>query len=43
MLNCNAGNVKDLLDFVVNHPRDLAGKRYKLSTVYALWARHGAP
>lgn len=43
MLNCNAGNVKNLVDFVVNHPRDLAGKQYKLSTLYALWAQNGAP
>jgi hypothetical protein len=43
MLNCNAANLNQLVDFVVKYPKDLAGKRYTLSKLYALWVQNGAP
>ena len=43
MLNCNVAHLKNLLDFVIKHPTDLAGRRYMLSTLYVLWVQNGAP
>lgn len=43
MLNCNATNLNHLVDFVVKYPKDLAGKRYTLSKLYALWVQNGTP
>jgi hypothetical protein len=43
METADTANLNRVLDFVVKYPRDLAGKRLKLSTVYALWLQKGTP
>ena len=43
MENCDRTIIKNFLDSVVKNSRNLAGKRRKLSDVYASWARNGTP
>jgi hypothetical protein len=43
METADTADLNRVLDFVVKYPRDLAGKRLKLSTVYALWLQNGTP
>ncbi|HEX7904788.1 MAG TPA: hypothetical protein VF487_13010 [Chitinophagaceae bacterium] len=43
MTKCQPGNVKDFLNYVIARPRLYAGKKWKMSEIFATWLSAGAP
>jgi len=43
MTECKASQVKDLLDYIIARPRLYAGKKWKISEIFATWLTEGAP
>ncbi|MEO7923792.1 MAG: hypothetical protein ABIR30_08935 [Chitinophagaceae bacterium] len=43
MINCQPDEVKDFMNYVIARPRLYAGKKWKISEVFATWAVEGAP
>jgi hypothetical protein len=43
MINCEPADVKNFFDYIIVRPRLYAGKKWKLSEIFATWASSGAP
>jgi hypothetical protein len=43
MANCQPAYVKDFLDYMIARPRLYAGKKWKISEIFATWVSEGAP
>lgn len=43
MTTCNTSQVKDFMDYVIARPRLYAGKKWKISEIFATWLTEGAP
>jgi hypothetical protein len=43
MAECNAGDVRRFLEYVIEHPRLYAGNEWKISEIFATWIKNGAP
>lgn len=43
MADCQVSHVKDFLDYIIARPRLYAGKKWKISEIFATWVSEGAP
>lgn len=43
MADCQPAYVKDFLDYIIARPRLYAGKKWKISEIFATWVSEGAP
>ena len=43
MADCQPGQLKDFMNYVIARPRLYAGRKWKLAEVFATWAAEGAP
>ena len=43
MIACKSSYVKDFMSYIIARPRLYAGKKWKISEIFATWLVEGAP